>query len=189
MRRPVWCFVFWGLAVGVTAFGQTPAPQGQGISATGQGAEPRATRAYEAAVRQGPPALGAFLEQFPKGADLHVHLSGPRSVPIGASCQRRARPSPSIGLARKAGQIREPSARRRRSWRRQFHRYEAVPSRASTVAAVPASRQILVATSMTARKSFLALAIRTAPPTSHRLFKGMSGKRTRLRSRIARWST
>ncbi len=27
-------------------------------------------------MRQGPPALGAFLEQFPKGADLHVHLSG-----------------------------------------------------------------------------------------------------------------
>ncbi len=76
MRRPVWCFVFWGMALGGTAFGQTPAPLGQGISATEQGAEPRAARAYEAAVRQGPPALGAFLEQFPKGADLHVHLSG-----------------------------------------------------------------------------------------------------------------
>ncbi len=25
---------------------------------------------------QGPLALHAFLEQFPKGADLHVHLSG-----------------------------------------------------------------------------------------------------------------
>jgi adenosine deaminase len=27
-------------------------------------------------VRRGPPALRAFLAQFPKGADLHVHLSG-----------------------------------------------------------------------------------------------------------------
>jgi adenosine deaminase len=35
-----------------------------------------AARAYDAAVRQGPPALRGFLAQFPKGADLHVHLSG-----------------------------------------------------------------------------------------------------------------
>jgi adenosine deaminase len=40
------------------------------------GAESRAARAYDVAVRQGPPALRAFLERFPKGADLHVHLSG-----------------------------------------------------------------------------------------------------------------
>lgn len=38
--------------------------------------ESRASHAYEAAVRQGPPALRAFLTDFPKGADLHVHLSG-----------------------------------------------------------------------------------------------------------------
>ena len=38
--------------------------------------ESRAARAYEAAVRQGPPALRAFLVEFPKGADLHVHLGG-----------------------------------------------------------------------------------------------------------------
>ena len=36
----------------------------------------RAAHAYEAAVRGGPPALRAFLTDFPKGADLHVHLSG-----------------------------------------------------------------------------------------------------------------
>jgi adenosine deaminase len=76
MRRPVWCFACFGLAFGVAAFGQTPAPQGRGISATGQGTELRAARACEAAVRQGSPALTAFLAQFPKGADLHVHLSG-----------------------------------------------------------------------------------------------------------------
>jgi adenosine deaminase len=38
--------------------------------------EARTARAYETAVQQGPLALHAFLDQFPKGADLHVHLSG-----------------------------------------------------------------------------------------------------------------
>jgi len=38
--------------------------------------ESGAARAYVAAVRGGPLALHAFLAQFPKGADLHVHLSG-----------------------------------------------------------------------------------------------------------------
>jgi len=36
----------------------------------------RAGHAYEAAAREGLPALRAFLTEFPKGADLHVHLSG-----------------------------------------------------------------------------------------------------------------
>ena len=38
--------------------------------------EARAARAYQAAVKDGPLALHAFLVEFPKGADLHVHLSG-----------------------------------------------------------------------------------------------------------------
>jgi adenosine deaminase len=38
--------------------------------------EARAARAYESAVKAGPLALRAFLDQFPKGADLHIHLSG-----------------------------------------------------------------------------------------------------------------
>ena len=38
--------------------------------------EARAARAYQAAEQQGPQALRAFLVEFPKGADLHVHLSG-----------------------------------------------------------------------------------------------------------------
>lgn len=38
--------------------------------------EARAAHAYETAVKAGPLALHAFLDQFPKGADLHVHLSG-----------------------------------------------------------------------------------------------------------------
>jgi adenosine deaminase len=38
--------------------------------------EGRPARAYDSAVKSGPLALNAFLDQFPKGADLHVHLSG-----------------------------------------------------------------------------------------------------------------
>jgi adenosine deaminase len=39
-------------------------------------AEARAARSYEASLHNGPEALRAFLADFPKGADLHVHLSG-----------------------------------------------------------------------------------------------------------------
>jgi adenosine deaminase len=38
--------------------------------------ESRTAHAYDSSVKAGPPALHAFLDQFPKGADLHVHLSG-----------------------------------------------------------------------------------------------------------------
>ena len=38
--------------------------------------EARASAAFEAARRSGPLALHAFLEKMPKGADLHMHLSG-----------------------------------------------------------------------------------------------------------------
>ena len=38
--------------------------------------EARTARAFVSYAHQGPLALHAFLVQFPKGADLHVHLSG-----------------------------------------------------------------------------------------------------------------
>jgi adenosine deaminase len=38
--------------------------------------EARTARAFLSYSHQGPPALRAFLAGFPKGADLHVHLSG-----------------------------------------------------------------------------------------------------------------
>jgi len=38
--------------------------------------ELRAAREFASAQKEGPLALRAFLDQFPKGADLHVHLSG-----------------------------------------------------------------------------------------------------------------
>jgi adenosine deaminase len=39
-------------------------------------AEARTARAFLSTASRGPLALHAFLSQFPKGADLHVHLSG-----------------------------------------------------------------------------------------------------------------
>jgi adenosine deaminase len=72
MRRLA-CFAFAAVAVfaprAQTASAQTAAP-----AASSQ--ELRAARAYQAAVQAGPLALRAFLAEFPKGADLHVHLSG-----------------------------------------------------------------------------------------------------------------
>ena len=38
--------------------------------------EARASAVFEAARKSGPLALHAFLEKMPKGADLHMHLSG-----------------------------------------------------------------------------------------------------------------
>ncbi len=48
----------------------------QAQAAHSAGAEARTESAYRLAVQQGPAALRGFLEDFPKGADLHVHLSG-----------------------------------------------------------------------------------------------------------------
>src|SRR5271157_3878504 len=68
MRRLVCLFACLVLINAATLHAQAPAQ-----SQTG---EARAARAYQAAVHQGPLALRAFLDQFPKGADLHIHLSG-----------------------------------------------------------------------------------------------------------------
>lgn len=48
-------------------------PTTQGIPTR---AEARTGRIYEAELHQGPETLRAFLSDFPKGADLHVHLTG-----------------------------------------------------------------------------------------------------------------
>jgi adenosine deaminase len=61
-----------GVALAVLA-GCGPRPNSQG---TFTKAEARTALIYEANLHQGPEALRAFLEDFPKGADLHVHLSG-----------------------------------------------------------------------------------------------------------------
>lgn len=43
---------------------------------TAAGGEVRAARAFAAAKKSGAPELYAFLKSFPKGGDLHMHLSG-----------------------------------------------------------------------------------------------------------------
>jgi len=53
-----------------------PAPARSHAARQSSPSEARAARAYEAARHAGPLALHAFLQEFPKGADLHVHLSG-----------------------------------------------------------------------------------------------------------------
>ncbi len=55
----------------LAGYGQTPARQG--VQTT---AEARTALVYQANLHQGPETLRAFLSDFPKGADLHVHLSG-----------------------------------------------------------------------------------------------------------------
>jgi adenosine deaminase len=70
MRRPAYSFACLLLAAAAAVLcAQTP-------SSRASEPELRATRAYQAAVKDGPPGLYAFLAGFPKGADLHVHLSG-----------------------------------------------------------------------------------------------------------------
>ena len=76
IRRATQFLTCLGWIFAATLWAQSPSAHGQNGSAAGQGAEARAAHAYDAAVKQGPPALRAFLAQFPKGADLHVHLSG-----------------------------------------------------------------------------------------------------------------
>jgi adenosine deaminase len=66
----------FGLVVWAALCGQALSAGAQSGSASGERAELRAGRAYDAALRQGPESLRAFLAGFPKGADLHVHLSG-----------------------------------------------------------------------------------------------------------------
>ena len=71
MRRPAWIALLI-----VSAFALHAQKPARSAGASAQGPEGRAARAYQAALQAGPPAVEAFLAQFPKGADLHVHLSG-----------------------------------------------------------------------------------------------------------------
>jgi adenosine deaminase len=59
-------------ALSLFLFARSPAQS----APDGDSHEVRASRAFEAAKKQGPLALRSFLVNMPKGADLHVHLSG-----------------------------------------------------------------------------------------------------------------
>ncbi len=64
------------VAVGLPVFAASVPLIAQTQPATRGSGEIRAAHAYETALKGGPLTLRAFLDQFPKGADLHVHLSG-----------------------------------------------------------------------------------------------------------------
>ena len=58
----------------LSTFSPARAPKAQPVSTAS--AEARTSRAFDEARKLGPPALRAFLDRMPKGADLHNHLSG-----------------------------------------------------------------------------------------------------------------
>lgn len=62
--------------VGAVALSLTLAAMPAVSQQASAGGEARAARALEAAKKAGPGQLYAFLKPFPKGADLHMHLSG-----------------------------------------------------------------------------------------------------------------
>jgi adenosine deaminase len=64
MRFPARLLASFVFAAAANLHAQAPAP------------EARAAQANQAAAQAGPQALRVFLVDFPKGADLHVHLSG-----------------------------------------------------------------------------------------------------------------
>jgi adenosine deaminase len=71
MRRPLHIFACFLAGLGFASAACSHALNSQ-VSEN----EARTARAFLLHKSQGPPALYAFLVQFPKGADLHVHLSG-----------------------------------------------------------------------------------------------------------------
>jgi len=69
--RPA-AFLFACVAVAAAVLhAQTPAPRPPAPDP-----EMRTARAFQVAALKGPLALHSFLTDFPKGADLHIHLSG-----------------------------------------------------------------------------------------------------------------
>jgi adenosine deaminase len=70
MRRLAICLAYLTVAV---LHAQTPALR---LPAPASDAEARAARAFQDAAQKGPLTLHSFLTDFPKGADLHIHLSG-----------------------------------------------------------------------------------------------------------------
>ena len=63
------------LAAGFSAQPNVAEQSSTASQTTSSSAAVRAARAYQAAVKEGPLAVQAFLADFPKGADLHVHFS------------------------------------------------------------------------------------------------------------------
>ena len=76
MRCRIEPLICSAIAIAAVVNGLQPAARGQNATAKKPGTEADAASAYQAAVKKSTPALYDFLLGFPKGADLHVHLSG-----------------------------------------------------------------------------------------------------------------
>ena len=81
LRSPVFAFIVLLHSAGLPLFAQATPPVVPGSKRTAHApaltpGEARATRAFNAAKALGAPELYAFLKPFPKGGDLHMHLSG-----------------------------------------------------------------------------------------------------------------
>ena len=76
MRYRIEPFICFVIAIAAVVIGLQPAARGQNATAKKPGTEADASSAYQAALKKSTPALYEFLLGFPKGADLHVHLSG-----------------------------------------------------------------------------------------------------------------
>jgi len=73
----LYCLALPGLVTSVLSLppAKAEAASSSAAASASTWAEARASRAYQAAVRQGLLSVQAFLADFPKGADLHFHLS------------------------------------------------------------------------------------------------------------------
>ena len=76
MRRVLRRLACLALAVAATLFSPDTGAHGQNSAISASSAQARAAHAYASALKAGPLELRAFLEGFPKGSDLHMHLSG-----------------------------------------------------------------------------------------------------------------
>jgi len=68
-------FALVTVVLGLATTESSAAGSGAAAATASSASEGRASRAYQAAVHQGPLAVQAFLAEFPKGADLHFHFS------------------------------------------------------------------------------------------------------------------
>jgi adenosine deaminase len=76
MTRQIIVFSILAVSFGLWASAAPASQTGASPGSKAHEQERRASVAFEAAAAKGPAALHAFLTDFPKGADLHVHLSG-----------------------------------------------------------------------------------------------------------------
>jgi adenosine deaminase len=76
MRNQALILIWFLLGIAAAAGPQSTRHNAQAGIIQGPVSQSKAEAAFEAAQKQGAPELREFLINFPKGADLHIHLSG-----------------------------------------------------------------------------------------------------------------